>query len=74
MGKAIRIRIDRERCVGAAMCVAVAPSSFSIDVQGKAVVVLHVIDDGERVRQAAEECPAGAVILENPETNEQMFP
>jgi ferredoxin len=74
MGKAIRIRIDRDRCVGAAMCVAVAPGSFAIDPDGKAVTTLHLADEAGRARQAAEECPAGAVILEDPETNEQIFP
>ena len=74
MAKAIRIRIDRERCVGAAMCVAVAPASFSIDAEGKAVATVAVASDPDRARQAAEECPAGAVILEDVETNEQLFP
>lgn len=74
MGKPIRIRIDRERCVGAAMCVAVAPHNFTIDAEGKAVVTPHLADEASRARQAAEECPAGAVILEDPETNEQIFP
>jgi ferredoxin len=74
MGRAIRIRIDRERCVGAAMCVAVAPDAFTIDAEGKAVTTLQLADEGGRVRQAAEECPACAVILEDAETNEQIFP
>ena len=74
MAKEIRVRIDRDRCVGAAMCVAMAPGSFTIDAEGKAVVTLHPADAADRLRQAAEECPAAAVILEDPETNEQIFP
>ena len=74
MANNIRVRIDRERCVGAAMCVAVAPGSFTIDTEGKAVVTLHPVEAADRLRQAAEECPAGAVILEDPDTNEQIFP
>ena len=74
MAKSIRIRIDRERCVGAAMCVAVAPANFIIDAEGKAVATVEMADETGRARQAAEECPAAAVILEDPETNEQIFP
>lgn len=74
MAKRVLVRVDRERCVGAAMCVAVAPETFMIDAQGKAVVIIHSADEAERVRQAAEECPAAAVILEDAETREQLFP
>ena len=74
MGKAIRIRIDRERCVGAAMCVAVAPGNFAIDAEGKAVTTVALANDPDRARQAAEECPAGAIILEDVDTNKQVFP
>lgn len=56
------------------MCVAVAPGNFDIDAEGKAVAIIEVSDDGGRARQAAEECPAAAVILEDLETNEQIFP
>jgi ferredoxin len=74
MPKRITVRIDRERCVGAAMCVAVAPDTFMIDAEGKAVVIIHSAEEAQRVRQAAEECPAGAVILEDADTHEQVFP
>jgi ferredoxin len=74
MGRTIRIRIDRERCVGAAMCVAVAPGHFAIDAEGKAVATIALASDPDQARQAAEECPAGAVILEDVDTNEQLFP
>lgn len=74
MAKKVIVRVDRERCVGAAMCVAVAPDAFQIDAEGKAVVVIHAADEVERMRQAAEECPAAAVILEDAETREQVFP
>lgn len=74
MDKRVRIRIDRERCVGAAMCVAVAPKVFEVDSEGKATVLVEDEQDAQRVMQAAEECPAQAVILEDPDTSQQLFP
>ena len=72
--KRVRVRIDREKCVGAAMCVAMAPAVFAIDAGGKAVVLVERVDDPQRVMQAAEECPALAVIVEDAETGGQIFP
>ena len=72
--KQIRVRVDRERCVGAAMCVAIAPSVFAIDAEGKAVVLVDTFDDTELLMQAAEECPALAVIVVDSDTDQQLFP
>lgn len=56
------------------MCVAVAPNVFVIDGEGKAIVLVESAEEAEWLMQAAEECPAGAVILEDSETDEQLFP
>jgi ferredoxin len=72
--KPVRVRVERDKCVGAAMCVAVAPSIFEIDAEGKAVVRLELVDEPERAMQAAEECPALAIVLNDAETGEQLFP
>lgn len=74
MDMRVRVRVDRGRCVGTAMCVAVAPNVFEIDNEGKAIVLVQKPQDRERLTKAAEECPTQAVILEDSETNEQLFP
>lgn len=38
MGKIKRIVVDREKCIGAASCIAVYPGIFSLDDQNKAVI------------------------------------
>lgn len=64
MPKRIRVRIDRARCVGAAMCVAIVPSVFQVDEEGKATVLTDTMDYSDRMLRAAEECPATAVIID----------
>jgi len=74
MGKQLRVLIDRQKCVGSAMCVAIAPGTFVMDGEGKAIVKPHSTEEADRLMRAAEECPALAVIIEDPETNERLFP
>lgn len=56
------------------MCVAIAPSTFAIDSEGKAIVKPHSTDEADRLMRAAEECPVLAVIIEDSDTNERLFP
>lgn len=74
MARRLRILIDRQKCVGSAMCVAISPSVFAIDSEGKAIVKPGATDDQDRIMRAAEECPALAVIVEDSDTNERLFP
>lgn len=65
MTKKVRIRIDRDLCVGAALCVAIVPRVFKIDEEGKAIVLTDEIDSSDRVARAAEECPASAIVYDD---------
>lgn len=66
-------RVDRDLCIGAAMCVATAPDVFELDNQGLSRVVNPDAGTDELLRTAAEECPAQAIILEDDEGN-QIYP
>lgn len=59
-----RIEVDRELCIGAASCVAVAPEAFELDSENKAVVkaAWSSLTD-EQLIQAAKACPVAAIIL-----------
>ncbi len=69
----LRIRIDRERCIGSENCVASAPSVFRVDAEGKAVLLDPATVDVESLLLVAEICPTEAIILEDGEGN-QIFP
>jgi ferredoxin len=64
---AVRIVIDRTRCVGAGQCVRVAPEVFDQD-EGEGLVLLleanPAPDVVEYARKAALLCPARAITLE----------
>ncbi|MHB9133929.1 MAG: ferredoxin [Armatimonadota bacterium] len=70
----MKIRVDRELCKGAGSCVAIAPKVFQLDDADKAVVIdLHGEDD-DTIWQAAESCPFDAIILEDEDTGEWLYP
>lgn len=72
--KKYRIKIDRNLCIGAASCVALAMKTFELDEENKAIVIDDGGDEAETIKLAAESCPTKAIILENIETGEQEYP
>ena len=72
--KKYRIKIDRNLCIGAASCVALAMKTFALDSENKAVILEENGDEAEAIKLAAESCPTKAIILENAETGEQEYP
>jgi len=69
----MRARVDRDLCIGSAMCVATAPGVFELDDEGLSRVVDPDAGDEELLREAAEGCPVQAIILEDDEGN-QIYP
>ncbi|WP_037683100.1 ferredoxin [Streptomyces griseus] len=59
--------VDRERCIGAGMCVLTAPDVFDQDDEDGKVLLLDPVPPrraaGTAVRQAAHLCPMGAITL-----------
>ena len=72
--KKFKIRVDRDLCIGAASCVALAMKTFVLDSENKAIILEENGDLPEAIKLAAESCPTKAIILENVETGEQEYP
>ncbi len=72
--KKYRITIDRNLCIGAASCVALAIKTYGLDAENKAIILDENGDLPEAIKLAAESCPTKAIILENVETGEQEYP
>lgn len=72
--KKYRIKVDRNLCIGAASCVALAMKTFALDSENKAIILEGDGDDAEAIKLAAESCPTKAIILEDAETGEQEYP
>lgn len=61
----MKIGADRDRCIGAGMCVMTDEAVFDQDDDGVVVVLAEDVPDGEqkRVRDAVDLCPSGALSL-----------
>jgi ferredoxin len=59
----MKIIVDREKCIGAAACVAIATETFGLDQEGKVFVLEGDHDARGAILDAARSCPVGAITL-----------
>lgn len=70
----LKVQVDRDLCIGAATCVAIAPLTFVLDSEAKAIILSSVDQEqDETIIDAARGCPVAAIIIEN-EKGEKIFP
>lgn len=74
MSRRLRIRVDHDRCVGNAMCVATAPSTFAHNADRQSEVVNSEGDPEAVILEAARNCPTGAISVKVAGTGERLFP
>lgn len=74
MTRNIRVWVDQKKCIGAGFCMDTAPAVFVLDATGKAVVIDPEGDTIEKIWEAAEGCPVSAIVIEDAETDEQLYP
>jgi ferredoxin len=60
----MRIRIDRDLCIGSGSCQFHAPKTFDLDDECRAIVIDPRGDPPQSIRNAAESCPTRAIALE----------
>lgn len=69
------IMIDRDLCIGAASCVAVAPQAFDLDTEAKAILLKTAPNETkETVLDAARVCPVAAIIITDKKTGKRIYP
>ncbi len=66
---AVRVRVDRHKCIGAGNCITIAPTAFDWlrGDFGKAEVVDPDSVEDELLRAAAFACPTAAIVIEDVE-------
>lgn len=70
----LKVHVDKDICIGAATCVAIAPSTFLIDSEAKAIILTTAENDtDETIIDAARGCPVAAIIIEDANGN-RIFP
>ncbi len=73
---AYKVKVDRNLCIGAASCVAVAINTFELDSEGKAVIkkkdgtmtseyvnYTDIADTEVNILNSAKSCPVNAIII-----------
>ena len=69
----MKVKIDRDLCIGVSNCVAIAPTVFKLDEDNKAVVLDPSSVDEQTLLEAAESCPENAITIEDDE-GQQLYP
>lgn len=68
------MHVDRDLCIGAATCVVIAPQTFVLDSEAKAIILATTDNDPDNVIiDAAKGCPVAAIIIED-EKGKKIFP
>ena len=72
----MKIGVDRDKCVGVGICEVTAPGVFEIDDHGDPVVLMEDVaaPQLEAVRAAVGACPAKALHLIDPPSDERIHP
>jgi len=68
------MRIDRDLCIGAATCVAIAPKAWALDNEAKAIILDSSNQEtDDTLLDAAKSCPVMAIIITD-EQGKQIYP
>ncbi len=69
----MKVRVDRDLCIGVGNCVAFAPTVFALDEENKAIVLDPPSVGDDTLLEAAGSCPENAIIIEDDEGH-QLYP
>lgn len=69
----MKVKVDRNLCIGAGTCTVIAPEVFELDDELKAVVKDPGGAPDDKILDAAKSCPVLAIILED-DDGKQVFP
>lgn len=57
----MKIKVDKEKCIGCGTCVVLSPKSFRLRDDGKAYVIEPPGDEEETIKDAVDSCPVDAI-------------
>lgn len=69
----MKIGTDKEKCISAGTCVAIASNTFELDEEGKVQVKNAKGDDDQTIIDAAKSCPVQAIELYD-DNGKKIFP
>ncbi len=69
----LEITVDKDGCIGASACVAMAAHTYAIDNDGKAVILDTATEDSEdAIIDSARACPVQAIKIKRVSTGEDI--
>jgi ferredoxin len=72
------VNVDKSLCIGCCSCEIIAPDVFEINKKSRSNPKSSVINQKgagvNKIMNAAETCPTKAIMVENSDTNEKLFP
>lgn len=68
-----KIAVDRDLCIGALSCLAVAAGTYELDNENKIVVTNPDAVDDQTLLSSAQSCPTKAILLFGKDGN-KIFP
>ena len=74
MAPKLRVRVDHVKCVGNAMCTELAPGVFALNDDRQSEARNPAGETLEDILKAAENCPVGAITVEDVETGQRLYP
>lgn len=70
----LTVSVDRDLCIGAATCIAVAPKTYVLDSEAKAIILKTAVEEtSETIIDSAKACPVAAIIITD-ENGQRIFP
>lgn len=56
-----KIKIDPKKCIGCGLCASIAEKAFKLNTEGKAEIFQIEDEDENKITEAIESCPVGAI-------------
>jgi len=69
----MQIKTDRDKCISAGTCVAIAPDVFELDEEGKVRIKNPKGADEQTILDAARSCPVEAIEIYD-DSGKRIFP
>lgn len=60
-----KVKVDKEKCIGCGLCVAIAEKAFKLNEEGKVEVLAVEEEEEAKVQEAIESCAVGAISWED---------
>ena len=71
---ALRIIVDRRRCIGSGNCADVAPGVFQLDEVDTSIIVNPAGATPDVIVAAADACPVDAIKIIDAQAGQQLYP